>query len=105
MHEVGHIYLHYLDLDDNRSDSKLSIPDYDNESTEEREANAFAANALIPNEEWKNAPKVRVNPVTIQRKYTQWAIEKGLNKWIVLGRISYETGMYKFRSDESRKIG
>ena len=103
MHEVGHIYLHYLD--GNKSDSKLSIPDYDNESTEEREANIFAANALIPNEEWKSAPKVRVNPAMIQRKYTQWAIEKGLNKWIVLGRISYETGMYKFRSDESRRIG
>ena len=103
MHEVGHIYLHYLD--GRRSDCKLSIPDYDNESAEEKEANAFAANALIPNEEWKNAPKVRLNPAMIQRKYTQWANEKGLNKWIVLGRISYETGMYKFRSDESRRIG
>ena len=103
MHEIGHIYLHYLD--GSRSDCKLSIPDYDNESAEEKEANAFAANALIPNEEWKNAPRVRVNPAMIQRKYTQWAIEKGLNKWIVLGRISYETGMYKFRSDESRRIG
>ena len=103
MHEVGHIYLHYLD--GSRRDCKLSIPDYDNESAEEKEANAFAANALIPNEEWKNAPKVRVNPAMIQRKYTQWAHEKGLNKWIVLGRISYETGMYKFRSDESRRIG
>ena len=103
MHEVGHIYLHYLD--GSRSDCKISIPDYDNESAEEKEANAFAANALIPNEEWKNAPKVRVNPAMIQRKYTQWANEKGLNKWIVLGRISYETGMYKFRSDESRRIG
>lgn len=103
MHEVGHIYLHYLDC--SRSDCKLSIPEYDNESAEEKEANAFAANALIPNEEWKNAPKVRVNPAMIQRKYTQWANEKGLNKWIVLGRISHETGMYKFRSDESRRIG
>ena len=103
MHEVGHIYLHYLD--GSRCDCKLSIPDYDNESTEEREANAFAVNALISNEEWKNAPKVRVNPLMIQRKYTQWATEKGLNKWIVLGRISSETGMYKFRSDESRRIG
>lgn len=103
MHEVGHIYLHYID--GNRSDCKLSIPDYDNESTEEKEANAFAANALIPNEEWKKAPKVRVNPTTIQHKYTQWANENGLNKWIVLGRISYETGMYKFHSDESRRIG
>ena len=103
MHEVGHIYLHYLD--GSRSDCKLSIPDYDNESAEEKEANTFAANALIPNEEWRNGPKVRVTPTMIQRKYTQWAIEKGLNKWIVLGRISYETGMYKFRSDESRRIG
>ena len=59
MHEVGHIYLHYLD--GSRSDCKLSIPDYDNESAEEKEANTFAANALIPNEEWKNGPKVRVN--------------------------------------------
>lgn len=103
MHEIGHIYLHYLD--GSRSNCKLSIQDYDNESADEKEANTFAANALIPNEEWKNAPKVRMNPTMIQRKYTQWAIEKGLNKWIVLGRISYETGMYKFRSDESRKIG
>lgn len=102
MHEVGHIYLHYVD--GNRSNCKLSIPDYDNDSAEEKEANSFAANALIPNEEWKNAPKVRVNPTIIQRKYTQWALDKGLNKWIVLGRISYETGMYKFRSDDSRKI-
>ena len=103
MHEVGHIYLHYLV--GSRRDCKLSIPNYDNESVEEKEANAFAANALIPNEVWENAPKVRVNPSVIQQKYTQWAISKGLNKWIVLGRISYETGMYKFRSDESRKIG
>lgn len=102
MHEVGHIYLHYLD--GNRRDCKLSIPDYDNESAEEKEANAFAAKALMPDEVWKKAPKVRVNPAIIQRKYAQWANEKGLNKWIVLGRISYETGMYKFRSDESRRI-
>ena len=102
MHEVGHIYLHYLD--GTRQDCKLSIPDYDNESIEEKEANAYASNALIPYGEWKKAPRVRVNPELIQRKYTEWALEKGLNKWIVLGRISYETGMYKFRSDDSRRI-
>lgn len=103
LHEVGHIFLHYIE--GSKSNFNLSIPDYDNESKEEKEANAFAVNALISNEEWKNAPKVRVNPAVIQRKYTQWAAEKGLNKWIVLGRISYETGMYKFRSDDSRRIG
>ena len=103
MHEVGHIFLHYLN--GLRSDCKLSIAGYDNESIEEREANAFAANALIPDEKWKNAPKVRVNPLMIQRKYTEWAKENDMNQWIVLGRISYETGMYKFRSDGSRRIG
>lgn len=102
MHELGHIYRHYQD--ESKQNCKLSIADYDNESAEEREANEYAANALIPNQEWKNAPKVRVNPLIIQRKYTEWATEKGLNKWIVLGRISYETGMYKFKSDETRKI-
>lgn len=102
MHEIGHVFLHYQD--GNKEDFKLSIPDYDNESQEEKEANAFAANALISNTEWKNAPKVRLNPFAIQKKYTEWANEKNLNKWIVLGRIAYETGMYKFKSDETRKI-
>ena len=103
MHEIGHIYLHYLDGAKQRYE--LSIPDYDNESAEEKEANEYAANALISDGEWKNAPKVRLNPITIQRKYAEWASQNGMNKWIVLGRISYETGMYKFKSDENRKIG
>lgn len=103
MHEVGHIYLHYTY--NASDDGRLSIPDYDNESAEEREANEFASNALIPATEWKTAPKVRLTPTAIQRRYTQWAKEKGLNKWIVLGRIAYETGMYKFHSDENRRIG
>ncbi len=102
LHEVGHIFLHYLD--GTQKEFHLSIPDYDNESAEEREANAFAANALIPSNLWKNAPKVRVNPLAIQRTYTDWAADNGFNKWIVLGRISYETGMYKFKSDDSRRI-
>lgn len=100
LHEVGHIFLHYLD--GSSTEYHLSIPD--NERPEEREANVFAANTLIPYDQWKTAPKVWVNPTVIQKAYTNWAIEQGFNKWIVLGRISYETGMYKFKSDESRKI-
>lgn len=102
LHEVGHLFLHYLD--GTSAEYHLSIPDYDNESLEEREANLFAANTLIPYDSWKASPKVRVNPTSIQRTYTEWANKQGFNKWIVLGRISYETGMYKFKSDESRKI-
>lgn len=102
LHEVGHLFLHYLD--GTSAEYHLSIPDYDNESLEEREANNFAANSLIPYNLWKAAPKVQVNPTAIQRVYTEWAFKQGFNKWIVLGRIAYETGMYKFKSDESRKI-
>lgn len=103
MHEIGHVFLHYQD--EASCNGGLSIPDYDNESKEEKEANAFAANSLIPDDVWADAPKVRLNPFVIQRQYTRWAEEKGLNEWIVLGRISHETGMYKFRSDDGRRIG
>ena len=102
LHEVGHIYLHYQNAE--KEDFKLSIPDYDNESAEEREANQFAANALISPTDWEDVPKVKVHPVYIQKQYTSWAKSKGFNKWIVLGRIAYETGMYKFKADNSRKI-
>ena len=101
MHELGHVFLHYAD---GNSKFHLTIQDYDNESAMEHEANEFAANSLINNSLWKNAPKVRVNASAIQRSYTKWAIENGYNKWIVLGRIAYETGMYKFHTDETRKI-
>lgn len=104
LHEVAHIFMHYAGKQ--KGGCKLSIPsDYGHESPEEKAANAFAAKALIPDKEWKNAPEVRINPIAIQREYTQWADREGLNKWIVLGRISYETGMSKFRSDGGRNIG
>lgn len=102
MHEIGHIYRHYTDK--SKQNCKLSISEYDNESSEEREANEYAANALIPNNEWKNAPQVRINSTMIQKTYTTWAEERGMNKWIVLGRIAYETGMFKFKTDDSRRV-
>lgn len=100
MHEVGHLYLH---LDDNRC-GMVNLEDYDDNGIEEKEANRYAANMLIPETLWSTAPRVRMNPFVIQRDYTAWAKLNNLNKWIVLGRISKETGMYKFRSDNSRKI-
>ena len=77
------------------------------EAKEEQEANNYASQQLIPNHLWKTSllPQVTLNkPWIIQAKYSQWASDNHLNKWIVLGRISYETGMHKFRNDESRKI-
>lgn len=97
MHELGHIYLH-------NAESRISIVDYSSDAKEEKEANAFACEKLIAKKVWTKAPEVELNPYIIQRVYTKWATENNLNKWIVLGRISHETGMYKFKKDSSRSI-
>lgn len=102
LHEACHTYKHLTG--ERQSNISLPIADYDNESKEEREANDFARNALIPQTMWEHAPSVPMNPYIIQIRYTEWAQRYGMNKWIVLGRVSHETGMYKFKSDDSRLI-
>jgi len=99
LHEVGHLALH--DIEDFPI---LSLSEEIDEDFREDEANKYAANALIPEEIWRKAPDVPINQYVIQNRYTKWAKENNLNKWIVLGRISHETGMYKFKSDKSREI-
>lgn len=102
MHEVCHVYKH---LNEN-NDQRLNVVSEGFDCTkEEKEANEFAAEALIPKKKWNQVPLVALNnPWTIQSCYTKWAERNGLNKWIVLGRVSHETGMYKFRTDDSRSI-
>lgn len=101
LHEIYHIYKH---LNDNRH-QMISIVDYDAESSEEKEANDFASKALVNPRYWGDAPTVQLNkPWLIQRKYSAWAEEHNLNKWIVLGQISHLTGMYKFKTDDTRRI-
>lgn len=100
LHEVGHLKLHLTN-----DDERVTIADADEMSTkEEREANEYAAKALIPNSTWAKAPEVSLNPHAIQMKYSAWAKREHLNKWIVLGRVSHDTGMYMFKSDSSRDI-
>lgn len=100
LHEVGHLKLHI-----NGDGERVSIADADALSTkEEREANNYAAQVLLPDSVWQDAPEVLLDPYLIQQKYSAWAKKKGLNKWIVLGRISHDTGMYMFKSDSSRDI-
>lgn len=100
LHEVGHLKLH-LDNDGCR----INIADADELCREEElEANDFAANALIPEEMWSTAPATPLIPKVIQNNYSAWAKAKHLNKWIVLGRVSHDTGMYMFKSDKSREI-
>ena len=102
MHEIGHLKLH--SQKDDGGNINLAYADEELVTTEERAANEFAANALIPDAIWNNAPRVTMNPYIIQKEYSNWAKMNGLNKWIVLGRVSHETGMYMFKSDKSREI-
>lgn len=104
MHELGHIYHRHID-----ETGKINVALPISESSEyipsqEEEADKFATEKLIPNSIWFLAPQVPLNPYAIQKRYTQWAQSKNLNPWIVLGRISHETGMYRFTSDSSRSI-
>ena len=100
LHEVGHLKLHM-----NGDDKRVNIADADKLNTkEEREANDYAAQVLLPDSVWNDAPEALMIPQLIQKKYSEWAKRKGLNKWIVLGRISHDTGMYMFKSDKSREI-
>ncbi len=98
MHELGHIVGHDSET------ARINLNEYDHESAEEKAANRFAANALIPDTKWQELPKVHLTPASIQRCCSIWAEANGYNKWIALGRLSHETGMYKFKNDSSRKI-
>lgn len=104
LHELGHIDLH-LTSDGEQKISLVANDEY-SESSEEREANQYAADALIDKKVWSMIPpaSLPLNPYVIQKKYSEWAKNNGLNKWIVLGRVSKETGMYKFKNDPTRNI-
>ena len=100
LHELGHHILHI-------KGNETSYISYDSieHDTAEDEADKFASEALIPSSEWNKLPSMPIhNAYLLQKACTTWAIEHGYNKWIVLGRISHETGMYKFKSDKTRNI-
>lgn len=104
LHELAHIALGHT----NRDKSQLNIDrrsyDEDFNDSIEDEANHFASEQLIPTDIWQFAPTISAIPYMIKTKYKKWAESIGLNPWIVLGRLSYETGIYKFPNDDSRKI-
>lgn len=102
LHEIGHLKLHLI----SNSIGKVTVANSGTEdlSKEEEQANEYAANVLIPEEIWNAQPAVQMNPKMIQARFTKWAKEINVNKWIVLGRVSYETGIYMFKSDKTREI-
>ena len=100
LHELGHVFLH---LSNNMTET-VSIEDYDRENAVEKEADKFANDILIPEYLWMSAPKNYGNPYVTVTLLTSWALNHGINKWIVLGRYSHDTNFYKIKSDGSRNV-
>jgi HTH-type transcriptional regulator/antitoxin HigA len=89
LHEIGHIFLHL-----NKGLSEGFIDNWDNfddSNIVEREANAFARSALIPDELWKFAPvRFSRSAESIQN----FAESHAIHPAIVAGRIRQERGDY-----------
>lgn len=96
LHELAHVILHYR--------TGLAVGFFDQSEAEsvddqEREADTFASNILIPEERWrKSAARIARSPDVIER----FAVETGINPAIVFGRIRKERNDY---SIFSQKIG
>jgi len=104
LHELGHIVLGHTSTEQAMLSLEENPHDFEFIDNKEVEADKFATDALIPESVWCLTPKVSLNPYAIQKKFTEWARERHLNEWIVLGRVSHETGMYMFKSNKCRTI-
>lgn len=105
MHELGHILLGHTTETNHQINVDTRSFNDEAESPKETAADKFASECLIPEKLWKLAPSVgTLIPYVIQNKFSAWADRWNLNKWIVLGRLSHETGIYKFKSDPTRCI-
>ena len=96
LHELGH-------LASNPSESHINVENYSKDNPEERQADSFANSILIPAIVWRRSPEARMNAKDIQRKFTAWANQEGINPWIALGRVGYETGIYTFSDPQKTR--
>lgn len=101
LHEVGHLRLHLKTAGDCFMDNTDESPE---EVEHEQEANAFAADKLIPQKLWNTARK-RLCSTRDEKDVNAFSRVNFLSPDIVAGRIRRETGDYaRFRSI-SRRVG
>jgi HTH-type transcriptional regulator/antitoxin HigA len=93
VHELAHVYLHLVKGDlAFFDDTEPGMPESDD--PKEREANAFAANALVPLSEWKKWRRQR-GEKRGEEQIKLFAARAGVSPAIVAGRLRWETGDYK----------
>lgn len=97
-HELGHIYKH---LQNNKS---IQFIDLDNakstKTIEEKEADTFAQENLISNEQWSELLSIYSDDNSI----ISYGEKCKINPAILLGRICYETNYYAFKSKIDKTI-
>ncbi len=94
MHELGHLKLHL----ERGGEEMINVYGADLDD-KEREANEFADNSFIAQEQWTalmNQLKAW-NPFTVHVAIKKVADEIGVNPQILYGRYMHETGLYNLR--------
>ena len=96
LHELGHAVLHFRS---GLSGGFFDDIDSKSDDDQEKEADAFAANLLIPEESWKRSPARISNS---EKAIERFAAELGIHPAIVFGRIRKERDNYSLFA---KKIG
>ena len=93
MHEVCHVFCHLNSKEKSRS--FISLSDL-KDSIEEKEADVFANNVLLPAKEWQlfKEENARTNPYKMGSRIRAFANEHKIHPAIVLGRYQHDFNVY-----------
>lgn len=105
-HELGHIFKHLVNNNESRFidlDSKNEDEEYKN-SSEEKEANRFAEQYLISDNEWEEyLERYGARPLDDQN-IVEYAEKIGIHPSILRGRACYKFGFYKKKTRIDYKL-
>ena len=108
LHELGHIQKHMSFENGNQCNVFVSSEnDYSRDNKEEREANEFAEDMLIPKETWKKMMSTGAKNLSNQyilKKLKQLSSEYSLDFNIVAWRYKYESSRYNLYGIKSQPI-
>ena len=108
LHELGHIQKHMSFENGNQCNVFVSSEtDYSRDNNEEREANEFAEDMLIPKETWKKMMSTGTKNLSNQyilRTLKQLSSEYSLDFNIVAWRYKYESSRYNLYGIKSQPI-
>lgn len=103
LHEIGHIRLH---IDNTKSFISIEN-DYSSKSKEEKEADRFANDMLIPQNKWDNIMSAKpdsLSPHSVVHTIAREAEKMGISASIAVARYKHETRCYNTRGYRSPKI-